>query len=717
MSLMQRPEENPTTPDPSGTDSPKRFGIRERLTDAARASGRPDLVDAIAAADTPPWCSALFPEFGNLFELLNRGGYDHFVSSYDVAGRRLFSIAATKHGHRNQFVVLTEHDLTNPIILGAVLLAAGTDEFDGAMSREDAIGVLAELDDRAIPAPQGGLVETVVLPEPEVPFPALTEQPAWRAAVTEWAQDPENFALTSVAEVKRRRDEEKDLAARLTVLFHAVGRPELADILPQTDPVHRQPITPERVGLGALVDMLNSSGYEHTLDLWDAGDHSWDVLTARRSDSNREYVVLTEHDLMDPDLVGLVLLAVGPDEPDGVITRDAALSMLARMSPGIPAPQLGVIEVERDEPATHLDPPNWREVTKRWNTIQAVDDALAVVKKRAQVGVYEDGRPAYLFVVDENVDLSQTPSWFRNSSTGGGKSRAALIADALAASMSGKVIVRDPQGDGASATWTGASTKTVEPPSTWVRPDGEEWAWREAAEPGGDVESPHGLIPGCLRGTCAHSRMAHDVWDEQDPIPLCNAPGCGCGKLTPELIRQYPEYYIAGPGREQASQTNCRHLYFLTDSCPGCDADQEREELIESNQYTPAEWIAKFAADIHRTRPLAGGDNLITVADVVHYAPPKYQAAVRKFYADMWWNLRRPFPQPPEHVCAPSTSCGCCPGCGDGCGDCEGHVPCSPGAVTCVMPRGHEGDCVPPLTTRLNAHRDTLAVGPDGALL
>lgn len=44
---------------------------------------------------------------------------------------------------------------------------------------------------------------------------------------------------------------------------------------------------------------------------------------------------------------------------------------------------------------------------------------------------------------------------------------------------------------------------------------------------------------------------------------------------TAEMVRADPEYWLAGPGHERAEATECPHEYFLTDSCPGCDADEE----------------------------------------------------------------------------------------------------------------------------------------------
>lgn len=47
--------------------------------------------------------------------------------------------------------------------------------------------------------------------------------------------------------------------------------------------------------------------------------------------------------------------------------------------------------------------------------------------------------------------------------------------------------------------------------------------------------------------------------------------------LAPADIQAYPAYFIEGRGRAVASSTLCAHDYYLTDSCPGCDADQDTD--------------------------------------------------------------------------------------------------------------------------------------------
>lgn len=46
-------------------------------------------------------------------------------------------------------------------------------------------------------------------------------------------------------------------------------------------------------------------------------------------------------------------------------------------------------------------------------------------------------------------------------------------------------------------------------------------------------------------------------------------------QLTRQVVAEYPDWFLSGPGREQAERTQCAHGYNLTDSCPGCDADEE----------------------------------------------------------------------------------------------------------------------------------------------
>ena len=40
--------------------------------------------------------------------------------------------------------------------------------------------------------------------------------------------------------------------------------------------------------------------------------------------------------------------------------------------------------------------------------------------------------------------------------------------------------------------------------------------------------------------------------------------------LTARDVARFPEFYIAGPGRDEGGWTDCGHGYNLPDSCPSC---------------------------------------------------------------------------------------------------------------------------------------------------
>ncbi|GAA2046721.1 hypothetical protein [Nocardiopsis rhodophaea] len=61
------------------------------------------------------------------------------------------------------------------------------------------------------------------------------------------------------------------------------------------------------------------------------------------------------------------------------------------------------------------------------------------------------------------------------------------------------------------------------------------------------------------------ARYPHFNW-ATDPYPD-PAPT----RITKADVDRYPAYYICGPGRELADNTDCPHGYRLTDSCPCCD--------------------------------------------------------------------------------------------------------------------------------------------------
>lgn len=44
---------------------------------------------------------------------------------------------------------------------------------------------------------------------------------------------------------------------------------------------------------------------------------------------------------------------------------------------------------------------------------------------------------------------------------------------------------------------------------------------------------------------------------------------------TRASVKAWPEWFISGPGGHVAEAMPCPHQYYLTDSCPGCDADED----------------------------------------------------------------------------------------------------------------------------------------------
>lgn len=67
------------------------------------------------------------------------------------------------------------------------------------------------------------------------------------------------------------------------------------------------------------------------------------------------------------------------------------------------------------------------------------------------------------------------------------------------------------------------------------------------------------------------------VRDANYAIAATLAPPANILAKTPTAatVKAYPDYYIVGPGRKVADATLCSHGYRLTDSCPGCDYDQD----------------------------------------------------------------------------------------------------------------------------------------------
>lgn len=59
--------------------------------------------------------------------------------------------------------------------------------------------------------------------------------------------------------------------------------------------------------------------------------------------------------------------------------------------------------------------------------------------------------------------------------------------------------------------------------------------------------------------------------DAYGPLPPVEIFQRGLTRLD---AKRYPDY-LYGPGYTILCKTECRHHYHLTDSCPGCDADEE----------------------------------------------------------------------------------------------------------------------------------------------
>ncbi|ALG07642.1 hypothetical protein [Kibdelosporangium phytohabitans] len=79
--------------------------------------------------------------------------------------------------------------------------------------------------------------------------------------------------------------------------------------------------------------------------------------------------------------------------------------------------------------------------------------------------------------------------------------------------------------------------------------------------------APVTVDPCPVHGPAATDRAALD--GGIPPVSVLARP------ITAADIRKWPRYFLDGPGRKLAEQTDCRHGYRLTDSCPCCDAEQE----------------------------------------------------------------------------------------------------------------------------------------------
>jgi hypothetical protein len=68
--------------------------------------------------------------------------------------------------------------------------------------------------------------------------------------------------------------------------------------------------------------------------------------------------------------------------------------------------------------------------------------------------------------------------------------------------------------------------------------------WPTSNTFGGQVGTDYGMVPGCVRKTCPHARMAHDVWDEGDQLPTCGADECRCDHPPAGWERTIPNQYF-----------------------------------------------------------------------------------------------------------------------------------------------------------------------------
>ncbi|MGW4114793.1 hypothetical protein ACWEFJ_28295 [Actinosynnema sp. NPDC004786] len=94
--------------------------------------------------------------------------------------------------------------------------------------------------------------------------------------------------------------------------------------------------------------------------------------------------------------------------------------------------------------------------------------------------------------------------------------------------------------------------------------------------------------------TLAHVPGGRIVTRHSPTEPWVPETACLCGEAKPESghltgcpevdappptiadVRRFPEFWVSGAGHAIASRTHCPHGYYLTDSCPGCDADQDQ---------------------------------------------------------------------------------------------------------------------------------------------
>lgn len=67
-----------------------------------------------------------------------------------------------------------------------------------------------------------------------------------------------------------------------------------------------------------------------------------------------------------------------------------------------------------------------------------------------------------------------------------------------------------------------------------------------------------------------------DLYAEHLTVPVPPAEVLAQDAPTVADVKAWPDFFMAGPGRAVAQATECPHAYHLTDSCPGCDHDEEQ---------------------------------------------------------------------------------------------------------------------------------------------
>jgi hypothetical protein len=75
---------------------------------------------------------------------------------------------------------------------------------------------------------------------------------------------------------------------------------------------------------------------------------------------------------------------------------------------------------------------------------------------------------------------------------------------------------------------------------------------------------------------------------------------------TPIMVKMYPDFWIAGPGYEVARRVQCEDGYYLTDSCPGCDARYEGLDGV-LRALVPDVEITTNPDDVHSVNLPNGG--------------------------------------------------------------------------------------------------------------